>query len=115
MQGMTKIEALIPQWKLEPVRDSLLEAGVEAITLTEVVSYSRHEPATLHFRGQRLRHPFQSKFKLEIVLLDDMVERVVQAISAATRNGEAADGSIVLSRILDAVRIRNGNQGVAAL
>jgi nitrogen regulatory protein PII len=115
MQGMTKVEALIRPWKFEDVRDALLEVGVEGITVSEVVSFARKEEHTSLFRGQEIRHPYQNKIKLELVLLDDMVERVVQAIATAAHTGEIGDGNIILSPIFDAVRIRNGNQGIAAL
>jgi len=115
MLGMTKIEALIRPWKFEDVRDALIEVGVDGITVSEVISFARSEEHTTLFRGQEIRHSFQNKIKLEIVLLDDMVERVVQAISVAAHTGEIGDGSITVSTIFDAIRIRNGNQGIAAL
>ncbi len=112
---MTKVEAFIRPWKLEDVRDALVDLGIQGITLTEVISFAPEEEHTTVFRGQQVRNTFQSKFKLEIVLLDDMVERVVQAITTAAQTGAIGDGSIILSPICNAVRIRNGNQGIAAL
>ena len=115
MRTMTKVEALIRPWKLDAVRDALVDIGVEGVTITEVVSYARLEEHTTLFRGQEIRQDFQNKVKLELVLLDDMVEPVIQAITAAAHTGEIGDGSIIVSAIYDAVRIRNGNQGIAAL
>ncbi|MGE0405939.1 MAG: P-II family nitrogen regulator [Candidatus Korobacteraceae bacterium] len=112
---MTKVEAIIRPWKFEEVKEALVQAGVEGITVSEVVRYGRNEEYITTFRGQSFRQELQSGIKLELVLLDDMVEAVVEAITTAARTGEIGDGAIFLSAISHAVRIRNGNQGVAAL
>jgi len=112
---MTKIEAIFQPSKLEPVKEALLEIGVEGMTIIEVRGHGRQKGHTEIYRGREYTVDLLPKIKLETVLSDDMVERAVQTIIAVTRTGRIGDGKIFLSRIDEAIRIRNDERGVTAL
>ena len=112
---MTKIEAIFQPSKLEPVKEALLEIGVEGMTIIEVRGHGRQKGHTEIYRGREYTVDLLPKIKLETVLSDEMVERAVQTIIAVTRTGRIGDGKIFLSRIDDAIRIRNDERGVTAL
>ena len=113
--AMTKIEAIIQPSKLEPVKEALLEIGVEGMTIIEVRGHGRQKGHTEIYRGREYTVDLLPKIKLEVVLADEMVDRAVQTIVSVTRTGRIGDGKIFLSRIDDAIRIRNDERGVAAL
>jgi nitrogen regulatory protein P-II 1 len=112
---MTKIEAIIQNSKLEAVKDALHEIGVEGMTVLEVRGHGRQKGHTEFYRGREYTVDLIPKIKLELVLADKMVEQVVQAITAAARTGKIGDGKIFLSRVDEAIRIRNDERGEAAL
>ncbi|HTR24551.1 MAG TPA: P-II family nitrogen regulator [Terriglobales bacterium] len=112
---MTKIEAIIQISKLDAVKDALHEIGVEGITVFEARGHGRQKGHTEFYRGREYTIDLIPKAKLEIVLADDMVEKVEQAIIAAARTGKIGDGKIFRSRIDEAIRIRNGDRGDSAL
>ena len=112
---MTKIEAIFQPSKLEPVKEALLEIGVEGMTIIDVRGHGRQKGHTEIYRGREYTVDLLPKIKLETVLSDDMVERAVQTIIAVTRTGRIGDGKIFLSRIDEAIRIRNDERGVTAL
>src|SRR5436853_95845 len=112
---MTKIEAIIQTSKLEAVKDALHEIGVEGMTVLEVRGHGRQKGHTEFYRGREYTVDLIPKIKLETVLADDMVEKVVQAITGAARTGKIGDGKIFLSRIDQAIRIRNDERGERAL
>ena len=112
---MTKIEAIFQPSKLEPVKEALLEIGVEGMTIIEVRGHGRQKGHTEIYRGREYTVDLLPKIKLETVLNDDMVERAVQTIISVTRTGRIGDGKIFLSRIDEAIRIRNDERGVTAL
>ena len=112
---MTKVEAIIQVSKLEVVKDSLLDIGVEGMTIFEARGHGQQKGHTEFYRGREYTVDLIPKVKLEIVLADDMVEKVVQAIIKAARSGKIGDGKIFLSRIDDAIRIRNEERGNGAL
>jgi nitrogen regulatory protein P-II 1 len=112
---MTKIEAIIQNSKLEAVKDALHEIGVEGMTVLEVRGHGRQKGHTEFYRGREYTVDLIPKIKLELVLPDKMVEQVVQAITSAARTGKIGDGKIFLSRIDEAVRIRNDERGEGAL
>jgi nitrogen regulatory protein P-II 1 len=112
---MTKIEAIIQVSKLDVVKDSLHEIGVEGMTVFEARGHGRQKGHTEFYRGREYTVDLIPKVKLEMVLADDMVEKAVQAIIAAARTGKIGDGKIFLSRIDDAIRIRNEERGNTAL
>ena len=113
--AMTKIEAIIQPSKLEPVKEALLEIGVEGMTIIEVRGHGRQKGHTEIYRGREYTVDLMPKIKLELVLSDELVDRAVQTIISVTRTGRIGDGKIFPSRIDDAIRIRNEERGVAAL
>lgn len=112
---MTKIEAIIQISKLDAVKDALHEVGVEGITVFEARGHGRQKGHTEFYRGREYTVDLIPKVKLEIVLADDMVEKVEQAIISAASTGKIGDGKIFRSRIDEAIRIRNGDRGDSAL
>jgi nitrogen regulatory protein P-II 1 len=112
---MTKVEALIQTSKLEAVKDALHDIGVEGMTVLEARGHGRQKGHTEFYRGREYTVDLIPKIKLEMVLPDDMVEKVVQAIVGAARTGKIGDGKIFLSRVDDAIRIRNDERGDSAL
>src|ERR1700691_4001935 len=104
---MTKLEAVIQTAKLDVVKDALHEVGVEGMTVLEARGYGRQKGHTEIYRGREYKVDLIPKIKLEMVLTDDLVERAVQAIVVAARTGKIGDGKIFLSKIEDAIRIRN--------
>jgi nitrogen regulatory protein P-II 1 len=112
---MTKIEAIIQNSKLDAVKDALHEIGVEGMTVLEVRGHGRQKGHTEFYRGREYTIDLIPKIKLELVLADKMVDQVVQAITSAARTGKIGDGKIFLSRIDEAIRIRNDERGEGAL
>jgi nitrogen regulatory protein P-II 1 len=113
--GMTKLEAIIQPSKLEAVKDALLEIGVEGMTIFEVRGHGRQKGHTEIYRGREYTVDLLPKIKLETVLADEMVDRAVQTIISVTRTGRIGDGKIFLSRVDEAIRIRNDERGLTAL
>ena len=112
---MTKVEAIIQTARLDAVKNALHEIGVEGMTVIEVRGHGRQKGHTEFYRGREYSVDLIPKIKLEMVLADDMVEKAVQAIVGSARTGKIGDGKIFLSRIDDAIRIRNDDRGDAAL
>jgi nitrogen regulatory protein P-II 1 len=113
--NMTKVEAIIQVAKLDAVKDALHEVGVEGMTVFEARGHGRQKGHTEFYRGREYTVDLIPKVKLEIVLADDVVEKVVQAITKAARTGKIGDGKIFLTRVDDAIRIRNEERGDGAL
>lgn len=112
---MTKIEAIIQTSKLDTVKEALHEVGVEGMTVLEARGHGRQKGHTEFYRGREYTVDLIPKIKIEMVVVDDMAEKVVQAIATAARTGKIGDGKIFLSKIDDAVRIRNDERGEGAL
>ena len=112
---MTKLEAVIQPSRLDAVKDALHEIGIEGMTVIEVRGHGRQKGHTEFYRGREYTVDLLPKIKLEMVIPDDLVEKAVQAITSAARTGKIGDGKIFLSRIDDAIRIRNDERGEAAL
>jgi nitrogen regulatory protein P-II 1 len=112
---MTKVEAIIQVSKLEAVKDALHEVGVEGMTVFEARGHGRQKGHTEFYRGREYTVDLIPKVKLEIVVADEMVEKVVQAITTAARTGKIGDGKIFLSRVDEAIRIRNDERGDSVL
>src|SRR5579863_7605350 len=112
---MTKIEAIIQTAKLDPVKEALHEIGVEGMTVLEARGHGRQKGHTEFYRGREYTVDLIPKMKIELVVADDMAEKVVQAIMTAARTGKIGDGKIFTSRIDDAIRIRNDERGDSAL
>lgn len=112
---MQKIEAIIQPSKLDSVKDALVEAGISGITILEARGHGRQKGHTEFYRGREYNVDLLPKIKLEIVVPEEMVERAVQAIITSARTGRIGDGKIFLSRIDEAIRIRNDERGEIAL
>jgi nitrogen regulatory protein P-II 1 len=112
---MTKVEAIIQVSKLEGVKTALHEIGIEGMTVLEARGHGRQKGHTEFYRGREYTVDLIPKIKLELVIADPMVEKVVQAISAAARTGNIGDGKIFLSRVDEVIRIRNDERGEDAL
>jgi len=112
---MTKVEAIIQVSKLDAVKEALHEVGVEGMTVFEARGHGRQKGHTEFYRGREYTVDLIPKVKLEIALADEMVEKVVQAITTASRTGKIGDGKIFLSRIDEAIRIRNDERGDSVL
>lgn len=112
---MKKIEAIIKPFKLNEVREALLEEGVKGLTVSEVRGYGRQKGHTEVYRGSEYQIEFVSKIKLEIVVDDSIVEKVIESIISVANSGQVGDGKIFISNIEDAIRIRTGESGIDAL
>ena len=112
---MTKVEAVIQNSKLEAVKNALHEIGVEGMTVLEVRGHGRQKGHTEVYRGREYSVDLIPKTKLEMVLADAMVEKAVQAILVSARTGKIGDGKIFLTRVDEAIRIRNEERGEGAL
>jgi nitrogen regulatory protein P-II 1 len=112
---MIKVEAIIQTSKLDAVKDALHQIGVEGMTVIEARGHGRQKGHTEVYRGREYTVDLIPKLKLELVLADEMAEKAVQAIITSARTGKIGDGKIVLSRVDDAIRIRNEERGDTAL
>lgn len=112
---MKKVEAIIRPFKLDDVRESLLENGIKGLTISEVRGYGRQKGHSEIYRGSEYQLEFVPKVKIEIVLEDSMVDNIVDCILKNARTGEVGDGKIFISNIEDAIRIRTGESGTEAL
>ncbi|HKS67797.1 MAG TPA: P-II family nitrogen regulator [Candidatus Acidoferrales bacterium] len=112
---MIKVEAIIQTSKLDAVKDALHEIGVEGMTVLEARGHGRQKGHTEVYRGREYTVDLIPKIKLEMVLADDMAEKAIEAIKSAARTGKIGDGKIFLTKIEDAIRIRNDDRGESAL
>ncbi len=110
-----KVEAVIKPFKLDEVKEALHEVGVSGITVTEAKGFGRQKGHTELYRGAEYVVDFLPKVRLEIVVDDDQVDRVVEAIANAARTGRIGDGKIFVSTIESAVRIRTGERDSDAI
>jgi nitrogen regulatory protein P-II 1 len=110
-----KLEAIIKPFKLDEARNALGEIGVTGMTVSEVRGFGRQKGHSELYRGAEYVIEFLPKLKLEIVVPDDLVEKTALALAEATRTGNIGDGKIFIFPIEDAVRIRTGERGEAAL
>ena len=112
---MKKIEAIIKPFKLDDVKEALQDAGLQGMTVADVRGFGRQKGHTELYRGAEYVVDFLPKLKIELVVEDAMVERVVAAIKDAAHSGRIGDGKIFVSPVDDAVRIRTGETGAEAL
>ncbi|AUB77717.1 MULTISPECIES: P-II family nitrogen regulator [Spiribacter] len=112
---MKLITAIIKPFKLDDVRESLSEIGVQGVTVTEVKGFGRQKGHTELYRGAEYVVDFLPKMKVEVVLDDDLVERAMEAISKAANTGKIGDGKIFVSPVEQAIRIRTGETDKDAL
>ncbi len=112
---MKKIEAIIKPFKLDEVKDALNQIGLKGITVLEAKGFGRQKGHTELYRGAEYIVDFLPKVKIELIIEDEMVEKAVEAIRASAHTGRIGDGKIFVSRIDDAIRIRTGERGDAAV
>ncbi len=112
---MKKIEAIIKPFKLDDVKKALGEIGIQGMTVTEVRGFGRQKGHSELYRGAEYVVDFHPKLKIEVVVVDDLVEKVTVAITQAAQTGRIGDGKIFLHPVEDAIRIRTGEQGDPAL
>jgi nitrogen regulatory protein P-II 1 len=112
---MTKVEAIIQPSRFEAVKDALIEIGVDGMTVFEVRGHGRQKGHTELYRGREYNVDLLPKIKIEMVLDDPQVERAVDTILQTASTGKIGDGKIFISKVDEAVRIRNQERGVSAL
>lgn len=112
---MKKIEAIIQPHKLEEVKEALGAAGIDGLTISEVHGHGRQKGHTETYRGAEYKIDVRPKIKLELVVPDEQLERIVNVIVDSAKTGKIGDGKIFISSIENAVRIRNGDLGESAL
>ena len=112
---MKKIEAIIKPFKLDEVKEALHDVGVSGITVTEAKGFGRQKGHTELYRGAEYVIDFLPKVKLEVVVEDELAERVVEAIAAAARTGRIGDGPIFVMDVGEVLRIRTGERGSDAI
>ena len=112
---MKIVMAVIKPFKLEEVRDALTAIGVHGLTVTEVKGYGRQKGHTEIYRGAEYAVSFLPKLKIEVAVNANLVDQVIEAITAAARTGQIGDGKIFVYGINSAVRIRTGEKDADAL
>jgi nitrogen regulatory protein P-II 1 len=112
---MKKIEAIIRHFRLEDVKKALAEQGVQGMTITEVRGFGRQKGHTETYRGTEYTVDFVPKVKLELVVAEDVVRRVVDTILRTAQTGQIGDGKIFVSSLDEVIRIRTGETGSEAI
>ena len=112
---MKKVEAIIKPFKLEEVKDSLSELGIEGMTVTEVKGFGRQKGHTEIYRGSEYTVDFLPKIKVELVVADNQAEAAVSAIVKTAKTGKIGDGKVFVSNVEEAIRIRTEEKGEAAV
>ena len=112
---MKKIEAIIRPFKLDEVKDALIEEGIKGLTISEVRGYGRQKGHTETYRGSEYQSEFVPKIKIEVVVDDALQEKVVDAILRTAKTGQVGDGKIFISDIQEVIRIRTEESGSHAL
>jgi nitrogen regulatory protein P-II 1 len=112
---MTKVEAIIRPNKFDAVKEALIQVGVEGMTISEVRGHGRQKGHTEVYRGREYEVDLLPKVKIELVVKDEVVEQIVQAVLTAAYTGKIGDGKIFLYKLDDAIRIRSQERGIAAV
>jgi nitrogen regulatory protein P-II 1 len=112
---MTKVEAIIQPSRFESVKEALREIGVEGMTVSEVRGHGRQKGHTEVYRGREYTVDLLPKIKIEMVLPESRVDAAVQTILKAAKTGKIGDGKIFLSKVDEAIRIRNEERGESVL
>ncbi|MEZ6130096.1 MAG: P-II family nitrogen regulator [Planctomycetaceae bacterium] len=112
---MKKIEAIVRHFKLEDVKSAITEAGVHGMTVTEVRGFGRQKGHKETYRGAEYIVDFMPKVKIEVVVTDDMEDKVVDAIVTTARTGQVGDGKIFVSDVGKVIRIRTGESDESAI
>ncbi|MFL2679072.1 MAG: P-II family nitrogen regulator [Alphaproteobacteria bacterium] len=112
---MKKIEAIIKPFKLDEVKDELNNIGVLGLTVLEVKGYGRQKGHTELYRGAEYAVDFLPKIKIELIIQDDLINDVVEAIKSKAHTGRIGDGKIFISQVEEVIRIRTGEKGKKAI
>jgi nitrogen regulatory protein P-II 2 len=112
---MKMIEAIIKPYKLDDVKEALVEVGVQGMTVSEVKGFGRQKGSKETYRGAEYTTDFIPKVKIELYVADNMVQKVVDTIVRSAKSGSVGDGKIFVSDISHVVRIRTGETGESAL
>lgn len=112
---MKKIEAIIRPFKLDEVKESLIELGIKGITITEVKGFGRQKGHTEMYRGSEYNIDFVPKIKIEVIVGDELLEKTISAIVSKAKTGQVGDGKIFVYDLQDAIRIRTEESGDQAL
>lgn len=112
---MKKIEAIIKPFKLDEIKDALNEIGIHGMTITEVKGFGRQKGHTELYRGSEYTVDFIPKIKLEVIVSDNIADKVVEVIETKGKTGKIGDGKILVSSIEEVVRIRTGQRGEDAI
>jgi nitrogen regulatory protein P-II 1 len=112
---MKKIEVIIKPFKLDDVKEALQEAGIDGVTMSEVHGYGRQKGNAEHYRSAEYVVDFLPKVKLEMVVSDNNVDKIVEVIKKSAYSGRIGDGKIFIYNVENAIRIRTGEEGDAAL
>lgn len=112
---MKKIEAVVRHFKLEEVKEALIEAGVQGMTVTEVRGFGRQKGHKEQYRGAEYSVDFLPKVKLEVIVAEDQAKPVIEAIVRTARTGQIGDGKIFITDLAETVRIRTGESGTEAI
>lgn len=112
---MKKLDLIIRPHKLDEVRDALTEIGVQGMTVTEVKGFGRQKGKTETYRGSEYTVTFLPKVRLEVLVADAQLEQVMKVASDAARTGKIGDGKIMVSSLVEVMRIRTGETGDAAI
>ena len=112
---MKKIEAVVRHFKLEEVKEALIESGVQGMTVTEVRGFGRQKGHKEQYRGAEYSVDFLPKVKLEVIVADDQAKSVIEAIVRTARTGQIGDGKIFVTDLAETVRIRTGESGAEAI
>jgi nitrogen regulatory protein P-II 1 len=110
-----KLEAIVQPFKLDDVKEALIAIGVDGMTLSEVRGHGRQKGHSETYRGQEYNVDLLPKVKVEVVIPDARLEEVLTTLAAAARTGKIGDGKIFVFEVGQAIRIRNGDQGDAAI
>ncbi|NRA08396.1 MAG: P-II family nitrogen regulator [Myxococcales bacterium] len=112
---MKKIDAIVKPFKLDEVKEALHAIGIQGMTVTEVKGFGRQKGHTELYRGAEYVVDFLPKIKVEIVVGDDMADKVVEAVSGAANTGRIGDGKIFVQAVDEVIRIRTGERGADAV
>lgn len=112
---MKKIEAIIRPFKLDEVKEALVEEGIRGLTISEVRGYGRQKGHTETYRGSEYRIEFIPKIKIEVVVQDSQLDSIIDAILRTAKTGQVGDGKIFIYDVQETIRIRTEESGSEAL
>ena len=112
---MTKLECIIRPFKLEEVKEALTQVGVQGMTVSEVRGFGRSRGHTELYRGSEYTIEFVPKLKLDIVVSEENVDQVIEAVQQSAATGKIGDGKIFVTPVEETIRIRTGEKGPAAI